>query len=137
MPWHFGDFTNKTTREKTQSSMVVCLKNSRKHISAAMAVLSPTSIAKKERKKATVREDFSGSLKGRWLTPHPGSFAAGLRLGWLYQLMWCTDLRGRRRNVEMSPRALEVEKNCFRLFSKMASQRGLVTSFTCLIQVSC
>ena len=21
--------------------------------------------------------------------PHPGSFAAGLRLGWLYQLMWC------------------------------------------------
>ena len=48
-----------------------------------------------------------------------------------------TDLRGRRRNVEMSPRALEVEKNCFRLFSKMASQRGLVTSFTCLIQVSC
>lgn len=34
--------------------MVVCLKNSRKHISAAMAVLSPTSIAKKERKKATV-----------------------------------------------------------------------------------
>ena len=33
--------------------------------------------------------DFSGSLKGRWLTTHPGSFAAGLRLGWLYQLMWC------------------------------------------------
>lgn len=52
-----------------------------------------------------------------------------------------TDLRGRRRNVEMSLRALEVEKNCFRLFSKMASQRGdwwlrLLAWFK-MIQVSC
>lgn len=28
---------------------------------------------------------FEGSLE----ETHPGSFAAGLRLGWLYQLMWC------------------------------------------------
>ena len=128
----------KTTREKTPIiDGRLFEKFEETHLSSDGGAIPHFYRKEREKEGHCQISDFSGSLKGRWKKPIQDLSRRVSGLDGYTN--WCgvADLRGRRRNVEMSPRALEVEKNCFRLFPKMASQRGLVTSFTCLIQVSC